>query len=155
LVLDNFEQLLPEGLPALLALLDRVPDLACLITSRRRLQIPGEREFPLRPLAVPPAGASRRAVATCAGSRLFVERAHAANPAFAVTAGNAAAVAALCRELEGLPLALELAAVRASVLTPAEILGGVRAAAGRLRFLEDRDPERPERHRSLWTALCW
>jgi predicted ATPase/DNA-binding SARP family transcriptional activator len=153
LILDNFEQLLaerrePGGRPraeeatgVVRALLERVPALACLVTSRRRLGLAGERELALRPL---PLGAGAASV------RLFVDRARAARPDFALTAENAAAVAAIVERLEGIPLALILAAARLQVLSPEDLLERLR-----LDLLTSRDPAAPARQRTLRATLDW
>src|SRR5207244_12117239 len=105
--------------------------LGVLVTSRQRLGLEGEREFPVAPLPVPLESPSKTdpsdptdlsTLAGCPSVALFVDRAQAVRPDFQVTAHNAAAVAGLCRRLEGLPLALELAAARSGVLTPQQIL---------------------------------
>jgi predicted ATPase len=126
-------------------LLEQVPALTCLVTSRQRLSLAGEREFPVAPLPVPVDGPwsmvdaptktdstdpsepstinhQLSTLSACPSVRLFVDRAQAARPDFQITSANAAAVAALCARLEGLPLALVLAAARAGVLTPAQML---------------------------------
>ena len=157
LVLDNFEHLVERGAPLVLSLLTRLPALACLVTSRRRLALPGEREQPVRPLSIPPlpppdAPETPDRVAESAGAQLFVDRAQAARPDFQLTRGNAAAVAALCRNLEGLPLAIELVAARASVLSPAQMNERL---AHRFEVLTGRRGDKDGRHRSLWAAVAW
>ena len=149
LVLDNFEQIVERGASVALSLLTRLPTLTCLITSRRRLNIPGEREWPVSPLSLPEQRESPEQVFQAASVRLFVDRAQAARPDFQLTPGNMAAVADLCRKLDGLPLAIELVAARALTLTPAQM-------AERLhpRTLPDRQTSQ-ERHSSLWAALAW
>ncbi len=121
LVLDNFEQLVPGGSGFVRGLLERAESLACLVTSRRRLGISGEREVALAPLAMPGEG-DLEALASVPSVRLFVDRARAASPGFALTRENAPAVAELVRSLEGVPLALALAAGRAQILSPEQIL---------------------------------
>jgi DNA-binding SARP family transcriptional activator len=118
LLLDNYEHLVEAGAQVVQQLLERVEHLTVLVTSRRRLGLEGEREFPVGPLPVPELGAGGHASgyeALCAipSVALFVDRAQAVRPDFQVTARNALAVAGLCRQLEGLPLAIELAAARA------------------------------------------
>ena len=117
LVLDNCEHVLP-AMSLIGGLLAASPDLTVLATSRARLRLRGERELPVGPLAVPAAGSSTpsEGVAEVAAVRLFVERAQAAAPSFALTEVTAAPVAEICRRVEGLPLALELAAVRVKLL---------------------------------------
>ncbi|HEY6359654.1 MAG TPA: AAA family ATPase, partial [Vicinamibacterales bacterium] len=122
LVLDNFEQVLAAA-PLLVALLDSCAALKILVTSRAVLHVSGEFTYTVPPLTVPdPAGLpSREAVLHSAAVSLFVQRAAAIDPAFGLTDENAAAVADICVRLDGLPLALELAAARIKVLTPAQI----------------------------------
>ncbi len=123
LVLDNFERLL-EAAPEVAALLEAFPDLAVLATSRAPLRVRGEREYPVAPLAVPdPARAPRlEDVVGAPAVELFVQRARQASPAFEPSEANAAAVAAICWRLDGLPLALELAAARMRFLGPTALL---------------------------------
>jgi predicted ATPase len=113
LVLDNFEHLL-DAAPFLVDLLAACPRLTLLVTSRARLRLSGEHDVPVGPLALPaisdcPALAD---VASAPAVRLFVVRAQAVNPSFTLTDANAATVAAMCARLDGLPLAIELAAAR-------------------------------------------
>jgi predicted ATPase len=98
--------------PLLAGLLGAAPGVVALVTSRAVLRLSGEHEFPVPPLPVPPAGSSPdpEELQRYASVGLFVERAHAAAPDFELTGGNAAAVAEICRGLDGLPLAIELAA---------------------------------------------
>ncbi|HEX6655801.1 MAG TPA: LuxR C-terminal-related transcriptional regulator [Candidatus Limnocylindria bacterium] len=152
-VLDNFEQVLAAA-PQLAELLAACPGLKLLVTSRTRLRLRWEHIVPLLPLAVadpemPPTVENLAAVPAVA---LFVERAQRSDPTFALTPENTAAVAALCRHLEGLPLALELAAARANVLAPAEMLAW---AEQRLPVLSLDAPDLPTRQRSLRATLAW
>jgi predicted ATPase/DNA-binding XRE family transcriptional regulator len=150
-VLDNFEQVLAAAVQ-LASLLAACPGLKLLVTSRARLRLRWEHTLPLAPLAVPAAEEPQtlETLAAIPAVALFVDRARAANPAFALTAQNAPAVAALCRYLDGLPLALELAAARANVLGPTEMLSCI---GGRLPALSWDAPDLPERHQSLRTAM--
>ncbi len=152
LVLDNFEHLVDRGAAVVLSLLTRLPTLRCLVTSRRRLALPGEREMPLLPLPLPESGDDLKQMAQTASVQLFVDRAQAARPDFQITRSNAAAVADLCRLLEGIPLALELVAARAQALTPAQMRDRL---ADRFALLTRRRGEGGERHQSLWAALAW
>jgi predicted ATPase/DNA-binding winged helix-turn-helix (wHTH) protein len=152
LVLDNFEHLIEDGALYLRDLLAVVPTLTCLVTSRQRLGIAGEREFPLLPLPTPEKTDTPERLAAFAGVALFVDRAQAARPDFQVTAGNGADVAALCRRLEGIPLAIELAAARAKALTPAQMLSQLDS---RFDFLVSRRQDAVPRHRTLRAALDW
>lgn len=149
LVLDNFEHLLGAA-PLLGALLERCPRLTAMVTSRERLRLSGEREFPLAPLAVPDrtVAATPEVLGAHAATRLFTERAAAVDPEFALTDENAPIVAEICRRLDGLPLAIELAAARCRLLPPPGMLtrlesrlplliGGMRDAPARLRTMRD------------------
>jgi predicted ATPase len=123
LVLDNFEQVV-EAAPLVTDLLAACPHVKVLVTSRIRLRLSGEREYPVPPLELTtgnghPVPEDR---AASAAVRLFVERAQAVMPDFALTPENAAAVAAVCGRVDGLPLAIELAAARTKALPPAALL---------------------------------
>ena len=130
LILDNFEQILAAA-PLVDNLLRRCPWLHVLVTSRQPLRVRGERQIPVLPLDLPAAlqGASKlKAVDALRYSAvaLFAERAEAVQSDFAVNDGNAAAVAELCRRLDGLPLAIELVAARVKLLPPAELVARLR-----------------------------
>ena len=155
LIFDNFEQLARDGAPTLTSLLQRIPRLTCLVTSRHRMDLPGEQELPLQPLPIAadegePLTLERLLEAP--GTRLFVDRAQTVRPDFQVTARNAADIAAICRMLEGIPLAVELAAARAGALGPAQMRS--RLADG-WDVPSDRRQRREERHRSLRATLEW
>ncbi|GAB3589286.1 BTAD domain-containing putative transcriptional regulator [Angustibacter peucedani] len=128
LVLDNCEHLI-EPIAALAeTLLARCPDVHLLATSREALAVPGEVQVPVAPLPVPVPGAAAADVAAVAAARLFLDRARVASPLLAATLDDApadeetmAAVAAICRRLDGIPLALELAAARLASLSPSEL----------------------------------
>ncbi|HET9496048.1 MAG TPA: tetratricopeptide repeat protein [Chloroflexia bacterium] len=153
LLLDNFEQVL-DAAPDLARLLEASPWLKAVVTSREALHVRGERRFPVPPLEVPDPHRlpSLRALAVYPSVALFVERAQAVAPDFALTEDNAADVAAVCAGLEGLPLAIELAAARARHLTPAEM----RSALGsRLGLLTGGPRDLPARHRTLREAIAW
>jgi non-specific serine/threonine protein kinase len=171
LVLDNFEHLVAEGALTVRALLERVPALICLVTSRCPLGLEGEQEFFVPPLPVPPAAGvpgARGQVPEVAspgtwhlapGSllqnasvRLFVDRAQAVQPDFQLTSGNAEVVAEICRRLEGIPLALELAAARVRLVPPARMLEHLER---RLDFLVTRRRDAAARHRTLRAAIDW
>ena len=126
LALDNFEQVIGAA-PLLAGLLAAAPGLVVLVTSRAVLRISGEHEFAVPPLPVPAAGAGRdpEQLRRYASVGLFTERAQAAAPGFELTAGNAAAVAEICRGLDGLPLAIELAAARVRLLPPQALATGL------------------------------
>jgi predicted ATPase/DNA-binding XRE family transcriptional regulator len=167
LILDNFEQLLPAG-PALLELLANCPRLTILVTSRFPLRLSGEQEYEVPPLAVPD---SRWLIATetdpvaallCfEAARLFVERARAVNPNFAVSATEAGALADICRDLDGLPLAIELAAARVRLLAlpamAARLSGGApwHRSASPLQLLSGGARDLPQRQQTLHAAIAW
>lgn len=148
-VLDNFEQLAESSAGVIEQLLGRMPALRLLVTSRHRLHLPQEREFAVPALETPRDEEDIEGVESVA---LFVDRASHANPAFELTESNAPAIAELCRKLEGVPLAIELAAARAAVRTPREI---VQELGDRLDAFASADPHTPARHRSLRAAIDW
>jgi predicted ATPase len=157
LVLDNVEQVVEAGRD-LAELLARCPGLAVLATSRTVLGLAAEREYPVPPLPLPagvPPGAAGVDLAEVAASpavALFVDRARAVRPGFALTEGNAAAVAEICRRLEGLPLAIELAAARTRLLDPAALL---RRLAASLDALGTGAVDLPERQQTLRATVEW
>ncbi|MFN8634534.1 MAG: LuxR C-terminal-related transcriptional regulator [Chloroflexota bacterium] len=136
LVLDNFEQLLDAG-PRLVEVLVACPAVRMLVTSRVVLRVTAEQELPLAPLSVPDvagrvaAADLLAAVERSEAARLFVERARAIAPDFALTEQNAAVVAELCRRLDGLPLAIELAAARVRLFSPESMLARLAGRADR------------------------
>jgi len=149
LVLDNLEQL-HGAAEVITGLLAAAPDLVALATSRRPLHLPGEQELPVPPLQLPgEAGAEQ--VAASGAARLFVQQAAMARPGFAVTDSNAADIAAICRRLDGLPLAIELAAARVRLLAPRALL----ARLGRSLDLAAADVGQPSRQRTLRNAIAW
>jgi predicted ATPase/DNA-binding XRE family transcriptional regulator len=154
LVLDNFEQV--TGAATVVAsLLQHCPNVTILVTSRRPLRIDGEHEYPVPPLDVPENGVSGISLATLANVpsvALFVQRSRAVRPDFDLNQGNAAEIAALCRHLEGLPLALELAASRVKVLSPRAILANYHH---RLELLTGGGPDRPTRLQTMRGAIDW
>ncbi|MBI2298762.1 MAG: tetratricopeptide repeat protein [Armatimonadetes bacterium] len=152
LVLDNFEQLAESGAPVVEELLQRAPRLTCLVSSRRSLGVAGEREYRLAPLPTPDPPYEVERLLRCESVRLFIDRARAVRPDFHLNPANAADLAELCARLEGLPLAIELAASRVSLLSPAEMLGRFGEA---LDLLSTRQRSVPERHRTLRAAIAW
>ncbi len=152
LILDNFEHLAEQGALLLPPLLAALPDLICLVTSRQRLNLTGEHEYAVLPLPTPQSTGTPERLLEFASVQLFVDRAKAARSEFALTRDNANAIAALCHHLEGVPLAIELAAAFAQVLTPAQILA---RANRRLPLLVSRSKDSPARHASLRAALDW
>ena len=158
LILDNLEQVIDvaEEIGILLA---ACPRLTILATSREPLHVRAEHVVMTPPLATPPwglrgspAGPGVRSVERYEAVTLFAERARAARPDFAITDANAPAVAALCARLDGLPLAIELAAARSRDLSPAELLGLLER---RLPLLTSGARDLPERQRTLWDAIAW
>jgi predicted ATPase/DNA-binding SARP family transcriptional activator len=152
LLLDNFEHLLPDGAAIVETLMERVATLTVLVTSRQRLHVPGEGEFPVPPLPAPQRPYTPEQLCGCDSVRLFLDRSQAVRPDFQVTAGNAAAVAGVCERLEGIPLAIELAAARAWVLAPAQMLERLEQ---RFELLTRRQYRGDPRHRSLRATLDW
>jgi predicted ATPase/class 3 adenylate cyclase len=149
LVLDNLEQL--AGAPGVVAdLLSGAPGLVVLATSRRPLHLAGEHERPVPQLGLP-GDSSADAVAASAAAQLFAQHAAMVRPGFAVTEANAADVAAICRRLDGLPLAIELAAARVRLLTPAAL----RARLGQALSLGQATAGRPSRQLTLRQTIAW
>jgi predicted ATPase/class 3 adenylate cyclase len=153
LLLDNFEQVLSAA-PVVKRLLVACPQLKVMVTSRAALHVSGGHEYPVPPLALPdpelrlsPAGlVESEAVA------LFADRARAVKPDFAVTAANAPTLAEICRRLDGLPLAIELAAVRMKLLPPEAILSRLRQ---RLPLLTGGARDLPARQQTLQATIDW
>lgn len=153
LVLDNCEHLLAAG-PAISSLLAAAPKLRILATSRAALNLHGEHTFPVPPLPLPdltnlPPLAT---LATVPSVALLLARTQALNPRFQLTAENAADVAAICVRLDGLPLALELAAARLKLLAPRDL---VRRLDKRLALLTHGSHDLPERQRTLRATIEW
>ena len=153
MLFDNFEQVLATA-PLISELLTACPKLKALVTSRAALRVQGEREFPVQPLALPRPSdlASPDALSTYASVELFVKRAQAVKPSFALTAENARAVADLCIRLDGLPLAIELAAARIKLLSPQAML--VRLEH-RLKLLTGGARDLPDRQQTMRGAIAW
>ena len=150
LVLDNFEQVLGAA-PAVADLLQRAPGLRVLVTSRVVLRLRGEQEWRVDALGVPPPGSTLAALAEAPAVRLFVDRARDVQPGFTLTSQNAAAVAELCRRLDGLPLALELAAASMRLLTPDQILARLPGQLEHPGAVADL----PGRQQTLTGAIRW
>jgi predicted ATPase len=153
LALDNFEHLLPAA-PVVSDLLRVCPGLKILATSRAPLHLRGEREYPVPAMALPDPSRPEPVAQLIQyeAVRLFVERAQAAKPDFALTDANAAAVAEICRRLDGLPLAIELAAARIKILPPQALLERL---GERLKVLTGGARDAPARQRTLRDAIAW
>jgi non-specific serine/threonine protein kinase len=153
LLLDNFEHLL-QAAPVVTDTLAAGPQVKVLVTSRAALRLRGEREYPVSPLRLPPKEDARvlTVLATNEAVAFFVDRAQAVRPDFILTADNAAAIAEICARLDGLPLALELAAARVKTLPPSILLSRLGA---RLPLLIGGARDAPERQRTLRDALAW
>lgn len=153
LVLDNFEHV-TEAATFVAALLHRCPRLDMLVTSRGPLRIRSEHEYPVPPLATPDqvSGKDLEALAAYPAISLFVERARAARPGFELTVDNAVVIAEICTALEGLPLALELAAARLRLFSPQALLARL---GRRLDLLQGGARDLPERHQALRRTIAW
>jgi predicted ATPase/DNA-binding XRE family transcriptional regulator len=153
LVLDNCEHLVGAAAQLVSAVLRCCPGVRGLATSREPLGLAGEVVWPVPPLPLPAADAATpEAVGAADAARLFVERAQAVQPGFALTGATAHAVAQICRRLDGIPLAIELAAARSAALTPEELLARL---GSRLRLLTGGPRDAPARHRTLRQMIAW
>jgi predicted ATPase len=160
LLLDNFEQLL--GLKSLSVdaaqlvgeLLQACPRLKVLVTSRETLHLRAEKEFPVPALTIPDPNSllPLRSIGQYEAVQLFVERARDTKPDFELTEENAEAVAAITRRLDGLPLALELAAARTRIFSPQAMLGRLQSS---LQLLTGGDKDLPSRQQTLRSAIAW
>lgn len=153
LVLDNLEQVIAAA-PDIASLLAATASVSILASSREPLSIGGERVYPVPPLAVP-GDSLHPSAADLQGSgsiELFIERAQAVRPAFTMTDENAPAIAAICRRLDGLPLAIELAAARLNVLAPNQILSRLDES---LTLLASSRRDLPDRQRTLRGTIDW
>ncbi len=153
LALDNMEQVAMAATD-LLALLSACPGVRALVTSRAALRVQGEQEFAVPPLAVPDPALPLEELLQSAAVRLFAQRAGAVTPDFALSAATGPIVAEICRRLDGLPLAIELAAARTKLLPPAALLARLERGRG-LGIVGGGGPDRPERQRTLWAAISW
>ncbi|MCU1627297.1 MAG: ATPase-like protein [Pseudonocardia sp.] len=152
IVLDNCEHLVEDCAAFVQAVLARVGRMRLLATSRERLGVPGEQVHPVRPLGLAAEHDDWRRIASCEAVRLFAERAAAARPGFAVTADNARLVLDVCRRLDGLPLALELAAARAASMPLRDLADRL---DNRFRLLDSATRTADPRHRSLAATVAW
>jgi len=152
LVLDNCEHVL-DAAPVVAELLAACPDLTVLATSRVRLRLSAEQEYPVPPLALTDAADADAADHLHpAALRLFADRARAVQPDFALTPENAPVVADICRRLDGLPLAIELAAARIKVVPPPALLARLER---RLPLLTGGGRDMPARHRTMRDTIAW
>ena len=153
LLIDNFEHMV-EAAPALAELLAVAPKLKLLVTSRAALHVRDEHEFPVPPLALPDnrAKPSLEILAQCSAIALFVQRAAAVKPNFALTEENAPIIAEICLRLDGLPLAIELAAARIKLLSPAAMRSRL---ASSLQLLTGGARDLPARQQTLRQAIDW
>jgi predicted ATPase len=153
LVLDNLEQVLSAG-PKIAELLSAAPRLRILVSSREKLHVYGEHEHPVPPLALPDMTKSPTlaVLSQCEAVVLFIQRAEAANPKFQITETAAPAVAEICVRLDGLPLAIELAAARSKLLTPQAMLDRL---SSRLNALTGGARDLPPRQQTIRGAIDW
>ena len=151
LVVDNAEQVV-DAAPVLSALLREVPGLRLLVTSREPLRVALEREVRVPPLPLPRSGAEAEEALRSPAVALFVARSRAARPGFELTEQNAAAVGEICRRLDGLPLAIELAAARVRLLTPEALLSRL---ARPLDVLSSAARDLPDRQRTMRGTIAW
>lgn len=151
LICDNFEQVI-DAASFLGDLLRAAPKVKCIVTSRSPLHIRGERIYEVPPMPQPPPDAAPHELLLYDSVVLFIERARDVRPGWEVTAETAPVVAELCRQLEGIPLCIELAAARLRGMTPQEILKGL---SHRFRLLTSRSPDLPERQRTLRGTIDW
>lgn len=161
LVLDNVEHLLNEANASVASfmseLMQACPRVVILATSREKLRLYGEREFQVLPLPTPRLGyeaddLAASAIARFPGVELFTQRAQAVNAAFRLDDGDATVVGEICDRLDGLPLAIELAAVRSKLFKPRELLAQLQR---RLDFLNSGARDLPARQQTLWRAIAW
>ena len=152
-VLDNCEHLL-DVVPELSMLMELSPGLSILATSRAPLRMAGEVEYSIRPLALPLIASSTTVNDVLASDavRVFLHQAESVVPGFVATAENAQALATICTRVDGLPLALEIAAVRLRMLSPEEL---ARVLDNRLGVLTSGTRDRPNRHRTVRAAIAW
>jgi predicted ATPase/Tfp pilus assembly protein PilF len=153
LLVDNFEQVLPAG-PQLAELLEACPGVKILVTSRASLHLRAEKELPVPPLAVPPLVdvPDLQPLSQYSAVQLFIQRSQSVKPDFQVTNENAPAVAEICHRLDGLPLAIELAAARNRILSPQALLARL---DHRFEVLRGGMRDLPERQHTLYSAIDW
>lgn len=150
LILDNYEHLITKGARFVRELLAAAPLLHCVVTSRSSLNLRGETEYRVQPLALPGRKESASRLMQFAGVQLFMERAAARRAGFQLTPDNAEAITEVCAKLEGIPLAIELVAAWSDALTPAQMITRLEK---NFAFPASQCAEMPERHRSLQSAF--
>ncbi len=151
LLLDNFEQVTAAA-PGLSELLQQSPKLKAIVTSRETLRVRAEYVFPVPALSLPNPVDSVAEIRSAESVQLFLERARAVRPGFEIDETNAATISEICLRLDGLPLAIELAAARLNVFSPQDLLGRLRE---RLDILGAGGRDVPDRQRTLWGAIGW
>ncbi len=151
LVLDNFEQLI-DGAPMVTRLLEACSDLKVLVTTRVPLRVSGELALPVPPLELPRSDASESELRSSEAVQLFLQRSRLARPGFEPTNEDVRIVGEICSRLDGLPLAIELAAARTSLLSPKALLARLEK---RLELLTGGSRDQPERHQTLRAAIDW
>ncbi len=158
LILDNFDQIVVAA-PEVSELLASCPDLTILVTSRIVLNVQGEQEFRVTPLSLPEYGPGRtwksiepEELASFDAAALFLQRARAVHPDFSLTIENSLAIVSICRQLDGLPLAIELAAARMKILSPEALLSRL---ANRLNILTGGARDQPARLQAMRSAIAW
>jgi predicted ATPase/class 3 adenylate cyclase len=151
LLLDNFEQVTAAAV-GLSELLQHAPELRIIVTSRETLRVRAEHVFPVPPLSLPNPKDPTLSIAASEAVQLFTDRARTVRPDFALTDDNATVIAEICLRLDGLPLAIELAAARLNVFTPSDLLGRLQE---RLDVLGAGGRDLPDRQRTLWGAIGW
>jgi predicted ATPase/tetratricopeptide (TPR) repeat protein len=153
LVLDNFEQVLVAA-PLTTAMLESAPNLKMLVTSRALLNVRGEHEFEVPTLELPEPGVDKpmEALQDCESAKMFIDRVMAINPNFVLDQRSVRVISEICRRLDGLPLAIELAAARLKMLTPEVLLNMLNS---RLKVLTSGNRDLPERQQTLRNTLEW
>ncbi len=153
LVLDNMEQI-TEAAPDVAALIAGAPDLSVLVTSRGALRLSGEHQYPVRVLSLPDAasGQTLESMAESEAVALFIDRARMTQPSFLLTPANAPSIVEICHRLDGLPLAIELAAARIPLLPPAALLARMER---RLPLLTGGHRDLPDRLQTMRAAIAW
>jgi predicted ATPase len=152
IVLDNCEHLVADSADFVDAVVEVAPEVRVVATSREPLGVDGERVYRVDSLELPSSGAQSDDAGTAAAVLLFADRASAVSRGFAIEPGNVEAVADICRHLDGIPLAIELAAARVRAMPPAEIAGRL---SERFRILSGGSRRAQERHRTLLATVSW